>query len=138
MNKWLGAAGICMNSDRQLLMVLQGKPEEEKRWSVPSGGKEKEEALEDCCIREVFEETGYRVKVIHQIKEKKGGYGALAYEVTYFEVELIEGEPTIQDPDGLIYEIAWKSAEQIKELQLSFPEDREFLLGYMERKSRSM
>lgn len=25
-NKWLGAAAICVNSDRQLLMVLQGKP----------------------------------------------------------------------------------------------------------------
>ncbi|MNI15412.1 hypothetical protein D3C73_687090 [compost metagenome] len=41
MNRWVGAAAICVNSDRQLLMVLQGKPEEEKRWSVPSGGKNK-------------------------------------------------------------------------------------------------
>lgn len=54
--KWIGATGICVNSDRQLLMVLQGKPEEEKRWSVPSGGKEKGETLEQCCIREVYEE----------------------------------------------------------------------------------
>lgn len=62
MNKWVGAAGVCVNSDGQLLMVLQGKPEEEKRWSVPSGGIEQGEALEDCCIREVYEETGYRCK----------------------------------------------------------------------------
>ncbi|WP_275667952.1 NUDIX hydrolase [Paenibacillus oryzisoli] len=41
MNPWVGAAAICNNSDRQLLMVLQGKPEEEKRWSVPSGEKKK-------------------------------------------------------------------------------------------------
>ncbi|MGG4499216.1 NUDIX hydrolase [Brevibacillus reuszeri] len=26
---------------------------------MPSGGKENEVTLEDCCIREVYEETGY-------------------------------------------------------------------------------
>ena len=31
-------------------MVLQGKEEEEKRWSVPSGGLEKGETLEECCF----------------------------------------------------------------------------------------
>ncbi|MGG1658444.1 NUDIX hydrolase [Brevibacillus sp. NRS-1366] len=131
MNKWLGAAAICVNSDRQLLMVLQGKPEEEKRWSVPSGGKENEETLEDCCIREVFEETGYQCRVVNKIKNKKGVVGHLEYEVTYFVVEIIDGEPTIQDPDGLIYDVAWKSAEQIKDLNFSFPEDKDFILSYI-------
>lgn len=67
MNRWVGAAALCVNSDRQLLMVLQGKPEEEKRWSVPSGGKEEDETLEDYCIREVYEETGYRCKINREI-----------------------------------------------------------------------
>ncbi|WP_240422074.1 NUDIX hydrolase [Paenibacillus periandrae] len=134
MNKWIGSAGLCVNSERQILMVLQGKPEEEKRWSVPSGGKENEETLENCCIREVFEETGYQSKVIRKIKEKQGSHGPVEYEVTYFKVEIIDGQPTIHDPDGLIYEIAWKTVEQVKELQLSFPEDKEFLLNYIEQK----
>lgn len=135
MNKWVGAAGVCVNSDRQLLMVLQGKPEEEKRWSVPSGGKEKEETLECCCIREVYEETGYRCKIIKEIKGKTGAFGPVEYNVTYFEVEILDGQPTIHDPDGLIYEIAWKSSEQLKELKFSFPEDKEFLLQYIELKA---
>ncbi|RBP07955.1 hypothetical protein DET59_101324 [Rossellomorea aquimaris] len=37
MNEWIGASALCMHEGR-LLMVLQGKEEEEKRWSVPSGG----------------------------------------------------------------------------------------------------
>lgn len=133
MNKWVGAAGVCVNSDRQLLMVLQGKPEEEKRWSVPSGGKEQNETLEDCCIRELYEETGYRCKIIKKIKGKSGMFGPVEYYVTYFEVEILDGQRTIHDPDGLIYEIAWKTSEQLKALQLSFPEDKEFLLQYIEQ-----
>lgn len=131
---WVGAAGICVNMDNQLLMVLQGKPEEDKRWSVPSGGKEQKETLEECCIREVYEETGYRCKVINKVKEKTGAFGHVDYHVTYFEVEILEGRPTIQDPDGLIYEIGWKNSEQLNELQFSFPEDKEFLLQYIDQK----
>lgn len=41
MEKWIGAAGICINSKGQILMVLQGKPDEKKLWAVPSGGLEK-------------------------------------------------------------------------------------------------
>ncbi|MFC6552448.1 hypothetical protein [Cohnella cellulosilytica] len=53
--------------------------------------------------------------------------------VTYFEVEILDGEPTIHDPDGLIYEIGWKTSEQLNELELSFPEDKAFLLQYIEQ-----
>ncbi|MEK5115068.1 NUDIX hydrolase [Bacillus sp. FSL R5-0677] len=39
-------------------MVLQGKPEKKKMWSIPSGGKEQRETLEECCIREIKEKNG--------------------------------------------------------------------------------
>lgn len=38
MKRWIGAAAICMNDRNEVLIVLQGKPDEEKLWSVPSGG----------------------------------------------------------------------------------------------------
>ena len=135
MNKWVGAAGICVNSNRQLLMVLQGKPEEEKRWSVPSGGMEPGETLEECCAREVYEETGYRCKVITKIHEKTGAFGPVDYHVTYFEIEILDGQATIHDPDGLIHEVSWKTAEQLQELPFSFPEDKELLLRCIEQRS---
>jgi 8-oxo-dGTP pyrophosphatase MutT (NUDIX family) len=137
MHKWVGAAGVCVNSKGQVLMVLQGKPEEDKSWSVPSGGRENDEALEECCIREVFEETGYQAKVVKKLKDKQGAFGSVEYTVSYFEIEVIGGTPKIQDPDGLIYDIAWKSVEQIKELQLSFPEDKDFLIDFIKRNNRS-
>ncbi|WP_127578902.1 NUDIX hydrolase [Paenibacillus koleovorans] len=128
MDQWRGAAGVCVDEQGRLLMVLQGKPEEEKRWSVPSGGREGEETLEQTCIREVFEETGYRIRTTKPLQEKKGTIAGIDYSVTYFEIEITGGEAVIQDPDGLIYEIAWIPREELERLPLSFEEDRAFLL----------
>ena len=135
MEKWCGAAAVCV-LDGKLLMVKQGKPEEAKKWAIPSGGKERGESDEGSCAREVFEETGYHVKVIKHLFEKRGNTFGIVVVVQYFEVEIVGGEPTIQDPDGLIYEIAWKSAKEVEELDISYPEDRKFLLDFMKQKAR--
>jgi ADP-ribose pyrophosphatase YjhB (NUDIX family) len=41
--EWKGASALCIQNDR-LLMVYQGKHDEEKHWSVPSGGLERMKA----------------------------------------------------------------------------------------------
>lgn len=130
MKQWFGAAGVCINAKGQLLMVLQGTPEEEKKWSIPSGGKEGNETFEQCCIREMEEETGYKVEIIKELKVKRRNYEEynLATEVHYFLVKIIGGNQQIQDPDNLIYDIDWKTVEDINNLNLTYPEDREFLI----------
>ncbi|EZH66567.1 DNA mismatch repair protein MutT [Bacillaceae bacterium JMAK1] len=133
MKKWLGSSGVCINQDGQLLMVLQGKPEEKKTWSIPSGGKEQEETFEECCIREVKEETGYTVEVVGKLKVKQGTYEQInvAIEAHYFFVNVVGGKRNFQDPDNLIYDIAWKDVDELKTLELTFPEDQEFLINYI-------
>ncbi|MBM7585659.1 aminoglycoside 6'-N-acetyltransferase [Bacillus pakistanensis] len=123
MEKWLGAAGVCVK-DKKVLMVLQGTKEEPKCWSVPSGGMEKGETYEECCIREIKEETGYDVEIIKPLFQKESPYG----EVHYFEAKVTGGSPIIQDPDNLIYDIDWKSESEIEELTLTYEEDRDFLI----------
>ncbi|MDM5247170.1 MULTISPECIES: NUDIX domain-containing protein [unclassified Lysinibacillus] len=123
--KWQGAAGICFNADNQLLMVLQGTKEEAKSWAVPSGGKEATENFESCCKSEVYEETGFVVDIIREVLHKNND----AVEVRYFEMIITGGQMMIHDPDELIYEIAWKSKDELLDLTLSFPEDRQFLLS---------
>ncbi|OOE08946.1 DNA mismatch repair protein MutT [Fictibacillus arsenicus] len=112
-------------------MVLQGTPEEEKRWSAPSGGLEMGETLEDCAIREVWEETGYVVKIKEKLHIKEGISFGIQFKVQYFSAEIVGGSPFIQDPDGLIYDIRWVSFEELKLLNMSFPEDRELLMNYL-------
>ncbi|MGG3943316.1 NUDIX hydrolase [Peribacillus psychrosaccharolyticus] len=126
MQKWLGSSGVCINENGQLLMVLQGKPEERKTWSIPSGGKDHEE----CCIREFKEETGYTVEIIEEIKVKKRTYEHLSISAIahYFFVKIVGGKRNFQDPDNLIYDIAWKNLDEIQTLKLTFPRIEIFLL----------
>ena len=133
MEKWYGSAAVCMNEDGELLMVLQGRPEERKTWSIPSGGKEPYETFEECCLREVEEETGYQAEIIQELTVKKGSYDDLhiEYEIHYFLVKKIGGQRLFNDPDNLIYDIAWKNREEIKTLSLSYPEDMDYLLDYI-------
>lgn len=126
---WKGAAGVCINEDNKLLMVLQAAPDEEPKWTVPSGGVEGNETFEECCIREFEEETGLKVEVVSKLQDKKGlnAQFGISYELQYFQVRVISGELTVQDPDELILDIAWKSVAELEELDMSYPDDLEFL-----------
>jgi ADP-ribose pyrophosphatase YjhB (NUDIX family) len=130
MDLWEGSAGICVNELGEILMVLQGKEDEEKLWAVPSGGKELYETFEECCIREVFEETGYEVDIVRPLFIKTGTIFGIDVKVQYYEVKVTGGEIRIQDPDGLIHEIAWRKVREMDELEFAFREDIEFLLNF--------
>lgn len=137
MKEWFGSSGLCINDNGQLLMVLQGKIEEKKLWSIPSGGKEVDESFEQCCIREMEEETGYLTEIVEEVKVKRIIYDThnIAAEVRYYIVRIVGGERNIRDPDGLIYDIAWKGLKELKTLKLTYPEDRDFLIQYIRRDS---
>lgn len=117
--KWEGASCICVN-DGKLLMVLQGTADEEKN-----------ESLEECGMREVWEETGYVVKVTKKLHIKEGISQNIHFKVHYFLTDLVSGSSVIQDPDGLIHDIRWVSLKELEVLPLCFPEDREFLQSYL-------
>ena len=133
MKKWYGSAGVCINEKGQILMVLQGRPDEKKMWAIPSGGKENDETFEECCVREIEEETGYLTEILEEIKIKRVTYKKLAIvaEVHYFLVRVIGGERSIQDPDQLIYDVDWKGGTELNTLELTFPDDRDFLMRYI-------
>ncbi|WP_227396191.1 NUDIX hydrolase [Jeotgalibacillus aurantiacus] len=134
MKSWQGAAGVCVNEKNELLMVLQAAPGEDKKWTVPSGGKELTETFEECCVREIFEETGYTTKIQSFLHTKETRFDDVDVLVHYYTVKCTGGSAVIQDPDELIYDIAWKSAGEIGQLTLAFPEDREFYLQMLQGK----
>lgn len=129
--KWYGSAGICINNDKKILMVKQGRPEERKKWSVPSGEREVGESYEACCIREIKEETGLDVQIRKPLFTKHDQFDNRIVHVEYYQVVVIGGQEEILDPDHLIYEVAWKSASDIKQLELTYPRDREILLEFI-------
>jgi len=49
--------------NNQLLVVQEGKPSNHGKWNIPSGRIEDSEKVIDAAVREVFEETGYQVRL---------------------------------------------------------------------------
>lgn len=131
--RFIGSAGVCINGENKVLMVLQStRTDRNSRfWALPSGSKETNETFEECCIREFGEETGYIVKVEKKIKDKIGISNGFKVNVKYFKVEILGGKPEPKDPDDLIFDVDWKSIEEIKTLNLSYAEDRVFLINYL-------
>lgn len=132
MSKWQGAAAVCINNKHEILMVYQGKPEEIKKWSVPSGGLKQGETFADCCVREAYEETGYRIEIIDEIGVKHNEYA----EVHYFSAKVVGGQMAIHDPDDLIDDIEWRDLHQIPSSEFQYQEDIEFLKNYIQNQVR--
>lgn len=57
-------------------------------WMIPGGGLEGEESIEECCAREVLEETGYVVKAAELFLTLKECYGDWCYVSYYFRCEV--------------------------------------------------
>ncbi|MGE6368104.1 MULTISPECIES: NUDIX hydrolase [Planococcus] len=125
MSNWKGAAGVCVNEKNEVLLVLQGIPGEEKKWTVPAGGIEGKETAEQCCMREFFEETGLTVQIIEKLDARTGEYedSAVSFEVTYFKVKVTGGEIVLHAEDEWITDVAWKSIAELRELELAYPDD---------------
>ena len=55
-----GAAACIRDNEGRILLVRRG--DEENMWSLPGGGMDPGESLEDAAVREVREETGLIVE----------------------------------------------------------------------------
>jgi 8-oxo-dGTP diphosphatase len=56
-------------------------------FNLPGGGLEEGETLEQCCVREVAEETGVRVKVLEPTCIIKEYFPGETWESHFFKVE---------------------------------------------------
>jgi 8-oxo-dGTP diphosphatase len=55
--------GVVVFKGDAILVIKRGKPPFEGRWSIPGGGIEHGERLEDAARREVREETGLDIRI---------------------------------------------------------------------------
>lgn len=99
----LGCSAVLFDETRQ--KVLLTRRVDNGRWCLPGGGMEAGESVEECCIREVFEETGLQVKVKrligiysnpNQLVVYPDGHRA-HFVVMNFEVEAVGGKLGLSD-----------------------------------------
>jgi len=54
---FVGARGVVIDDQNRLLLIQRS---DNHRWAIPAGAMELGESIEECAIRETFEETGLR------------------------------------------------------------------------------
>lgn len=97
------AQGIIYNErDRAILMVRQYVSRGAMVWNFPGGGVEAGESPEEACIREVEEETGYRVRLLELLQTEDNKYTYRA-EIQSGQLYLDRNNPANRD----IIEIGW-------------------------------
>ena len=94
-----GANTVLINESNQVLLHRRS---DNGAWALPGGRMEIGESIEGCAVREMFEETGLRVKIKrlvgvysdpknYCILRYPSGY-AVHYLIVVYEVEQIGGE----------------------------------------------
>jgi 8-oxo-dGTP diphosphatase len=59
----LVGAGAVVHRGGKVLLVRRNNPPNEGKWALPGGLVELAETTQDAAVREVFEETGVKVKI---------------------------------------------------------------------------
>lgn len=123
MKQWIGSAALCINEEKEVLLI---KNRDIQQWSLPSGGLEEGETPEQCCQREVFEETGYRISINQRLHIKRAIISSYQVETHYFLATCKERLATATI-DSDIDKVNWWSIHEIERLELAFPEDLELI-----------
>lgn len=84
--------GILFSEDRKKILLI--KRRDVPVWVLPGGGIDSGESPEEAAVREMEEETGYKVTITRKVAEYTP-LNRLARFTHLFECTLISGEPTL-------------------------------------------
>ena len=116
----VGCSAIIYNRDGHILLTRRA---DNGQWCLRSGGLEPGESVEETCIREVFEETGLKVRIkrligIYSNRDQLVIYndgGKFQIVALHFEAEVIDGTLGLSDETT---DFGYFSADQIEALDL--------------------
>ncbi len=92
-----GVSAVLFNKLDQILFMKRTRGD---WWSLPGGRMDIGESAQDCCIREMEEETGLKTEILRLIAANTSPFSVCAYPdgnvhqsfVLCFEVQLLSGE----------------------------------------------
>ncbi|MBU0650062.1 NUDIX domain-containing protein, partial [Patescibacteria group bacterium] len=88
-----GSFGLIFSPDRTQVLLV--KRRDVPIWELPGGCIEKDESPEMAVVREVFEETGYRVDPIRKIGQYY--YPKKLKTNHYYECMIVDGEKRLSN-----------------------------------------
>jgi len=99
----MGCSAVIFDAERE--KVLLTRRTDNGRWCLPGGGMESGESAAEACEREVWEETGLKVRVTRLVGVYSNPDQLVIYNdgnkaffvVLNFEAEIIEGELSLSN-----------------------------------------
>jgi len=96
--------GCFVWKDGQLLLLKRTGSHGAETWGLPGGHLELNESWEECAAREVFEESGLKIKNIRFLTATNDIFLAEKkhYITIWMTSDWAAGEPSIMEPDKCI------------------------------------
>jgi 8-oxo-dGTP pyrophosphatase MutT (NUDIX family) len=99
----VGCSAVIFDTARE--KVLLTRRADNGQWCLPSGGAEPGESVAETCAREVWEETGLRVRILRLTGVYSNPNRLVLYPdgnkahivALNFEAEILSGEPGLSD-----------------------------------------
>lgn len=126
---------LIRDGDR-ILLIERGRPPFQGYWSLPGGGVELGETVEQALQREVREETGLAVRVrrflgyADAIDHDEAGRVRYHYVIMYFEAEVRGGRLVPADDAA---EARWLTLSEARALPLTDAVERSFAWAGLEK-----
>lgn len=139
MDKEFCASIFVINPDTKKILLV--KHREFKKWVQPGGHLEYNETPEEAAVREVYEETQIKVKILGERFPREDDFirplgiqcnrkdEYMQIDVLYFGVPIGNTEPVVDDDETIA--ARWFSREELEELNVF--EDIKITMDYLLR-----
>lgn len=107
-------AGCVIKRDNKILMVQEANPNCYGKWNIPAGHADETEQLTETAIREVYEETGCKVKLTGVLPIVKVDINGKSHFHVKFMADLIE--ENIKFDKKEILDVKWIDIEELKNM----------------------
>ena len=106
--------GGIIEKDNKILMVKEAKNKCYGKWNVPAGHLEDGETIFEGAIREIFEETGCKVRLKKMLPIMSVEIENTKFMIITFTTELLEEKISFNKEE--ILDVNWISKEELKNM----------------------
>ena len=122
--------GGIIEKDNKILMVKEAKKKCYGKWNVPAGHLEDGETIFEGAIREIFEETGCKVRLKNMLPIMSGELENTTFMIITFTTELLE-EKISFNKEEILY-VKWISKEELENMGCEDLRDEKLIIKTLE------